>query len=108
MTNDEYPRNRFDPLKEGPLFNAMACWAMLPTFTFPSQAFDRLARQEERRASQDWRDERLARGAYLLIVGIERAVRTVASLVSRVGSYAARRVPRRVASAQPSASRPRL
>jgi hypothetical protein len=95
MANDEYPPNRLDPLKEGVLFNAMACRAMMPTFTFSSHTLYGRARPEERRGAQDWRDERLARAAYLLIVGIERAVRAVASLVSRVGSYAARRVPGR-------------
>jgi len=99
--DNEYPPNRFDPPKEGVLFNAMGCCAMLPTFTFPSQA-DHHAKQEGRRATQDWRDQRLARAAYLLIVGIERAVRAVASLVPRVGSSAARRVPPRSAECAPA------
>jgi hypothetical protein len=102
MTNDEDPPNGFDPLKDGILFNAMACWAMPPIFAH------RPARQAERPATQDWRDEQLARAAYLVIVGIERAVRAVASFVSRVGRYAARQVSPRDASAQPRASRPRL
>lgn len=108
MTNDEYPPNRFDPLKEGTLFNAIGYWAMVPPFTFPLQVPDRLPMQEERHPRQDCRDERLVRGAYLLIVGIERAIRAVVSLVSRVGSYAATRLLPRGASAQPQASRPRL
>jgi hypothetical protein len=103
MTSDGYPPSGSDPPKN----NAKACWAVLPTVIFPPLASDRPGRREERRATQDWRDERLARAAYLFIVGTERAVRTVASFISRVGRSVARQVSPRDASTHPRASRQR-
>jgi hypothetical protein len=102
MQNDEHRPSKFDPFEEGVILGAMGWWAMLPSFTFPSQVLDRLARQKAPRAASDWRDERLARAAYLSIVGIERLARAVASLVRRVGRYVAQQLLlRRQTGAQP-------
>ena len=68
----------------------MAQVAMLPGFFPPSHVPDRGTGGGAPVATPDWRTGRLARGAYLLIVGIERFVRAAAALVLRIGSYTAR------------------
>ena len=92
MRNDRYPANGPDPLNEGVLWKTVAWWAMPPIFTHASQDLDRLASEEKRRATQDRPDERLARAAYLSIVGIERVVGAVGSCVLRVGRYVVHQV----------------
>lgn len=107
MQKDQYPGS-CDPLKERVIVSAMGRLAMLPSSFLPSQASDCAARREAPGAASDWRDEQLARAAYLSIVGIERLVRAIASLVLRVGRYAMQQVSRRQIDAQPSARPPRL
>src|SRR5262249_34705046 len=93
MVSHEYPPNRFDPV----VLKAFRRSTMLPSFTSPSQAIDRLARLEEARDApmgmngtgsvRDERDERLERAAYLLVVGIDRLVRAIAAFGWRIGRF---------------------
>jgi hypothetical protein len=85
MVSHEYPPNGFDQA----VLKAFRRASMLPSFTSPSQAIDRLARLEEARDAsmgmngtgsvRDERDERLERAGYLLVVGIDRLVRAIAA-----------------------------
>ena len=85
MVSHEYPPNRFDPV----VLKAFRRSTMLPSFTSPSQAIDRLARLEEARdapmgmngtgSMRDERDERLERAGYLLVAGIDRLFRAIAA-----------------------------
>jgi len=90
MVSREYPPNRFDPVALKAFRQSM----MLPSFTSPSQAIDRLARLEEARdasmgmngtgSARDERDERLERAGYLLVVGIDRLVHAFAAFGWRI------------------------
>src|SRR5262249_48976194 len=87
MVSHGYPPDRLDPV----VLKAFRRSTMLPSFTSPSQAVDRLARLEEARdastgmnATGSVRDERLERAGYLLVVGIDRVVRAIAVLGSRI------------------------
>lgn len=114
MQNDRYPPERFDPLESGVVLGGMGWWAMLPTFTSPSQAVGRLVRLEEAqtRAAQALtiapsppRSPRLERAGYLLVVYPDRLVRAVAALALRVGRSAMKQVvTRRYLGARPNAS----
>lgn len=95
MQNDEYRPSRF-------------FLTMLPSFILPSQTFDHGMRRSAPIVKPDWRDEQLARAAYLLIVGIERVVRATAAAVRHVGRYSLHRVwPQQRTSSTLSAGRPR-
>ena len=97
MASHEYPPTRFDPV----VLKAFRQATMLPSFTSPSQAIDRLARLEEARHApmgmngtgfvRDERDERLERAGYLLVVGIHRLVRAIAAFGWRIGRFLTRR-----------------
>jgi hypothetical protein len=97
MVSHEYPPNRFDPV----VLKAFRRSTMLPSFTSPSQAVDRLARLEEARDApmgmrgigsvRDQRDERLERAGYLLVVGIDRLVRAIAAFGWRIVRFLTRR-----------------
>jgi hypothetical protein len=87
MVSHEYPPNGFDQA----VLKAFRRASMLPSFTSPSQAIDRLARLEEARdASMGMngtgfvRDERLERAGYPLVVGIDRLVRAIAAFGWRI------------------------
>ena len=90
MVSYEYPPNRFDPV----VLKTFGRATMLPSFTSPSHAIDRLARLEEARhapmgmngtgSMRDERDERLERAGYLLVVGIDRLVRAIAAFAWRI------------------------
>jgi hypothetical protein len=89
MVNQEYPPERFDSV----VLRALRRSTLSPTFTFPSQAVDRLARLEETRSVyvRDEREERLERAGHLLVVGIDRLVRTIAVFGRRVVRFLTRR-----------------
>ena len=90
MVSHGYPPDRLDPVVP----KAFRRSTMLPSFTSPSQAVDRLARLEEARDAstgmnatgsvRDERDERLERAGYLLVVGIDRLVHAFAAFGWRI------------------------
>ena len=81
---------------------------MLPSFILPSQTSDHGMRRSAPIVKPDWRDEKLARAAYLLIVGIERVVRVTVAAVRHFGRYSLHRVWRQQRTGStPSADRSR-
>lgn len=49
MQSKGYPPGNFDPLKAGHALGVLGWWAMLPNYTFPIRAHDRVANPEHAR-----------------------------------------------------------